>query len=297
MSTTHRIALEQALAELRALTARADGPPDTDGERQLLATPVASSWPALLDTARSLVGEATRSIDMVDARRSSLWESAPCLTGRAKREAHGAASGVSVRLLTIPPQLDDALLRDQWGAAVRGGRMPPLQALVVDGRAALVVTESETGARSSVLRTPEVLNTICSLFESVWADADPAHRTIVFGDAERTALARRILGHLHAGVTDEVAARELTVSVRTYGRYVAEIMTLLGANSRFQMGVRAAELGLIPTPRRAAPIEEEDHARHPAEADRDRDRDRRGGSDSGGVHPAGADPSARRRTA
>ncbi|MFI1222604.1 MULTISPECIES: LuxR family transcriptional regulator [unclassified Streptomyces] len=290
MSTTHKIALEQALSELRALTARTDIAPDADGERQVLATPVASTWPALLDTARSLVGEATRSIDMVDARRSSLWESAPCLTGRAKREAHGAASGVSVRLLTIPPQLDDAPLRDPWGAvvpsAVRGGRMPPLQALVVDGRAALVVTESETGARSSVIRTPEVLNTICSLFESVWSDADPAHRTIVFGDGERTALARRILGHLHAGVTDEVAARELTVSVRTYGRYVAEIMTLLGANSRFQMGVRAAELGLIPTPRRAAPIEGGTRVRTGA-----------GEEEAGGVHPAEASASARRRTA
>ncbi|MEV0913765.1 hypothetical protein AB0I93_05755 [Streptomyces sp. NPDC049967] len=142
--------------------------------------------------------------------------------------------------------------------------MPPLQALVVDGRAALVVTESETGTRSSVLRIPEVLNTICSLFESVWSDADPAHRTIVFGDGERTALARRILGHLHAGVTDEGAARELTFSVRTYGRYVAEIMTLLGANSRFQMGVRAAKLGLIPTPPPRRPIDGEHHVRHPA---------------------------------
>ncbi|NEE20393.1 response regulator transcription factor, partial [Streptomyces sp. SID7499] len=45
--------------------------------------------------------------------------------------------------------------------------------------------------------------------------------------------------------TDEVAARELTVSVRTYRRYVAEIMTLLDATSRFQAGVRAAELGLL----------------------------------------------------
>ncbi|WP_328694831.1 hypothetical protein [Streptomyces sp. NBC_00342] len=170
--------------------------------------------------------------------------------------------------------------------------MPPLQALVVDGRAALVVTESETGTRSSVLRIPEVLNTICSLFESVWSDADPAHRTIVFGDGERTALARRILGHLHAGVTDEGAARELTFSVRTYGRYVAEIMTLLGANSRFQMGVCAAKLGLIPTP----PPRRPDRRGTPRAAP-GRYRYRRGGSDSGGVHPAGADTSARRRTA
>ena len=33
--------------------------------------------------------------------------------------------------------------------------------------------------------------------------------------------------------------------VRTYRRRVAELMTALGAESRFQAGVRARELGLI----------------------------------------------------
>ncbi len=50
-----------------------------------------------------------------------------------------------------------------------------------------------------------------------------------------------------------MAARELSVSVRTYRRYVAEMMSLLGADSRFQAGVRAAELGLPPLTPPAAP--------------------------------------------
>jgi DNA-binding CsgD family transcriptional regulator len=91
-----------------------------------------------------------------------------------------------------------------------------------------------------------VLHTLHILFESVWSNAVPAGERIVFGDRDRAMLARQILSALRAGVTDEVAARELTVSVRTYRRYVAEIMALLGANSRFQAGVRAAELGLLP---------------------------------------------------
>ena len=37
----------------------------------------------------------------------------------------------------------------------------------------------------------------------------------------------------------------MQVSLRTYRRYVAEIMRELGANSRFQAGVRAVELGLL----------------------------------------------------
>ncbi|GGW13183.1 hypothetical protein GCM10018980_71520 [Streptomyces capoamus] len=57
-----------------------------------------------------------------------------------------------------------------------------------------------------------------------------------------------VLRRLRDGFTDEVAARELGVPVRTYRRYVAEIMTLLGAESRFQAGVYAAALGMLSPP-------------------------------------------------
>ena len=43
---------------------------------------------------------------------------------------------------------------------------------------------------------------------------------------------------------DETAARRLTLSLRTYRRRVAELMRTLDADSRFQAGVRAGELGL-----------------------------------------------------
>jgi DNA-binding NarL/FixJ family response regulator len=45
--------------------------------------------------------------------------------------------------------------------------------------------------------------------------------------------------------TDETAVRALGVSLRTYRRRVAELMTALGAASRFQAGARARELGLV----------------------------------------------------
>ncbi|MEV0087319.1 hypothetical protein [Saccharopolyspora sp. NPDC050642] len=61
-----------------------------------------------------------------------------------------------------------------------------------------------------------------------------------------TEFAQQVLKMLYAGHTYEVAAQELAVSVRTYRRCVAEIVELLGANSRFQAGVRAAEVGLLP---------------------------------------------------
>jgi hypothetical protein len=54
----------------------------------------------------------------------------------------------------------------------------------------------------------------------------------------------RVLRALGCGVTDEAAARELGMSLRTYRRRVADLLVALGAGSRFQAGVRAGELGL-----------------------------------------------------
>jgi len=54
-----------------------------------------------------------------------------------------------------------------------------------------------------------------------------------------------VLARLRDGVTDEAAARDLAISVRTYRRYVTGILELLDANSRFQAGARASELGIL----------------------------------------------------
>ncbi|MFI6996899.1 hypothetical protein [Nocardia sp. NPDC050175] len=63
------------------------------------------------------------------------------------------------------------------------------------------------------------------------------------------ALTVAVVTAMNAGLKDEAAARRLSVSLRTYRRYVAEVMTSLGVATRFQLGVRAAELGLLSEPR------------------------------------------------
>jgi DNA-binding NarL/FixJ family response regulator len=54
-----------------------------------------------------------------------------------------------------------------------------------------------------------------------------------------------ILELLASGVTDEVAARRIGISSRTFRRHVATIMDELQADSRFQAGVAAARAGLV----------------------------------------------------
>ncbi|MFD0548151.1 hypothetical protein ACFQ0X_02485 [Streptomyces rectiviolaceus] len=53
-----------------------------------------------------------------------------------------------------------------------------------------------------------------------------------------------VLEALAAGLTDAVGARRVGMSLRTYRRRVAELMTALEADSRFQAGVNASQRGL-----------------------------------------------------
>jgi hypothetical protein len=54
-------------------------------------------------------------------------------------------------------------------------------------------------------------------------------------------LSREVLRQLRLGATDERAARELGIALRTYRRIVARLMVTLNAESRFQAGYLAAE--------------------------------------------------------
>jgi DNA-binding NarL/FixJ family response regulator len=56
---------------------------------------------------------------------------------------------------------------------------------------------------------------------------------------------RVVLALLASGMTDEAAASEMRVSVRTFRRRVARAMRSLGAASRFQAGVMARAADIV----------------------------------------------------
>ncbi|MFD8011143.1 DNA-binding response regulator [Streptomyces sp. NPDC058955] len=132
------------------------------------------------------------------------------------------------------------------GAEVRISPAPPAhEAIVVDGRLAVLAAPRPAagGPRTySVVQEPDVVAGVRALFEAAWAvSTDLAvYRRAPFprlDDAERA-----VLRALAAGHTDEAASRRLGVSLRTYRRRVATLMTALGARSRFQAGLRAREV-------------------------------------------------------
>jgi DNA-binding NarL/FixJ family response regulator len=68
---------------------------------------------------------------------------------------------------------------------------------------------------------------------------------------EPTVATRRLLRLMRTGATDRTIARELDVSLRTLNRRIARLQSLLGVQSRFQLGVLAAELKWLAVPSQA----------------------------------------------
>ncbi len=186
------------------------------------------------------------------ARDPSTW----MLRGRSaeageQMRARMADAGVTVRKLYTPRaiELDRAHLTEisNLGAKIRIHPTGLAQeAIIIDRRVAILAGPPTTGVRTySVVRAPAVVAAVRGLYQATWDSATEftdimANLTTPTIDAEGVAILRQ----LSAGRKDEAAARELGISVRTYRRRVAELMVLLGADSRFQAGVRAQALGL-----------------------------------------------------
>lgn len=133
----------------------------------------------------------------------------------------------------------------QAGASIRITPDELNETILLDRRFAILAGDLSDGRRSySVISEPSVVQSVTSLFEAAWRTAttlevyDTQH-------ADLRELAPRVLELLASGCKDETAARTLGLGVRTYRRRVAELMTALGADSRFQAGARARDLGLI----------------------------------------------------
>ncbi|MEV7774460.1 LuxR C-terminal-related transcriptional regulator [Kitasatospora sp. NPDC086791] len=96
-----------------------------------------------------------------------------------------------------------------------------------------------------VIRDASTVEYLCSVFDRWWSQADhytPARfsRSPAAGEIKEA-----IVRLLAEGLKDEVIARRLGMSLRTCRKHIAEIMEMLGAESRFQAGYLArATVGL-----------------------------------------------------
>lgn len=229
--------LDRTLRAVRALIESTVAEHRARRRRDRLVTEIGVDDAAVQAAAEELADQARHTLDLV----------LPCAGGRVS-SVHTVLAGLLDR--ARPPVGVRALCSQppsgwEGRGEVRVAKVPLPALVIADAGTALVCAESAAGRQTSVIEDPAVVRTLGSLFGSVWGGAAPVAGPFDFGNRARADMVRRVLERLRDGVTDEAAARELAVSVRTYRRYVTGILELLGASSRFQAGARATELGIL----------------------------------------------------
>lgn len=170
-----------------------------------------------------------------------------------------------------PVSLETALGGQETGAGLRLSPQVPLKLVVVDQKIAMLpAAGDDAGSASLVVHAPALVGALTDLFERVWDAAMPqsmwagagADGGPPDGDADiagespaaawsplpRVRLEQRtrsILDLMAGGLTDEAIARTLDISRRTVQAEVTALAEKLGARTRFQIGLFAAEQGLL----------------------------------------------------
>jgi DNA-binding CsgD family transcriptional regulator len=161
------------------------------------------------------------------------------------------AAGVSYRVLYHRAVYDDTDLFAGMTRMIERGEDArvladhPVKLVIGDDRIALLVPEPErVGVEGSlVVHASGLLGAFAGLFETLWTLGVPVSAaTPATQLSERD---RQVITLMAAGLTDEAIARRLSLSRRTVVRRIAELLDRLGATTRFQAGVQAANRGWL----------------------------------------------------
>ncbi|MGW0082231.1 LuxR C-terminal-related transcriptional regulator [Streptomyces sp. NPDC003393] len=156
---------------------------------------------------------------------------------------------------TDAQSLDTALRGTDQGGELRLASRLPVKLVVFDRAAALLPVRGDRPAAGSlVVHSPALVVALVALFESVWERAEPVSletrhdgpvwkRGLMAVEPDRRT--REILHLMATGMKDETIARVLKVSRRTVQKHVSDAGTLLGARTRFQIALLAAERGWL----------------------------------------------------
>lgn len=133
------------------------------------------------------------------------------------------------------------------GCVPRTATVVPVRAVIVDGTVAVLVDPSHHATVTREAATVEQLDRLAS---TLWTRGAPVCEAIArtVNDTSRPQGRQRpeiVLRLLADGLTDDAVAGRIGVSVRTVRSDVASAMAGMEARSRFQAGVRAAQLGLL----------------------------------------------------
>jgi DNA-binding NarL/FixJ family response regulator len=196
--------------------------------------------------------DAVRNEFVCVARDLATWSQPQAQAAVAARVRATRLDQFAVRKLLSPVALADEAQRLHLrqvmaaGAEVRISSSPlPHETIILDRRVAIVAgRQSPRGREYIVTTSPGLVSGVYGLFAAAWEMATDFGSYLRRDIPQLEPGSRAILRALGGGLTDEAAARQFGISIRTYRRRVAELMATLEADSRFQAGVRAGELGL-----------------------------------------------------
>jgi DNA-binding CsgD family transcriptional regulator len=213
--------------------------------------------PPLVEEIRDLASVRRRIEELAVGARREVLAFTP--TARNPTAARAAARAVDRSLLdrgvvmrTIYPVsiIDDAgayaYAREltAGGGKVRLCTSLPTRLLVVDRLVAVVPNEPCDGTRGCVVVSHTgILAALLSLFDLYWHASRPLSAVVAQDDC--SAMERAVLRLLLQGAKDDAVARQLSVSVRTIRRCIADLMTRMDATSRFELGVGAVRRGWL----------------------------------------------------
>lgn len=160
------------------------------------------------------------------------------------------ATGKRVRILVSPKYADsrsEHILHAEGALAdcIRVSYSDFRNAMIIDGREGVVWSCADGAARAYLFNGEALPGSIRKTITRSWSAGLPLRDHVDLRRKNFDSVAIAVIRTLNAGASDVAAARMLSVSPRTYRRHVANIMHRLDITTRFQLGARAAELGLL----------------------------------------------------
>lgn len=164
--------------------------------------------------------------------------------------------GVEVQLLALaghprrsPAVREHLALLSEAGAQVRLLPSLPTRLMIFDGTTALLPIDPEDVALGAIaVHQPGLVSLASALFATSWdqaRDLDGAAERDPAEGWQPTDLQLEVVRLLGLGNKDEAIARRVDLSLRSVRRIIGQLSQELDAASRFELGVRCVERGLL----------------------------------------------------
>ncbi|MFJ9775519.1 helix-turn-helix transcriptional regulator [Kitasatospora sp. NPDC101157] len=171
------------------------------------------------------------------------------LDARCLRRGVRIRSLILGRALDHPPTAGYLHELAAQGAEIRITDELSERILLYDRQTALVPADpADTSRGALVTRQPGLVANALALFEKLWGEASelPGPADLAANGAHRLSVTEQlVLAEMCRAGKDEIGARNLGISVRTYRRHIAKILRTLGAGGRAQAALLARERGWI----------------------------------------------------